>query len=486
MSHARWRSFVALHRVKVPVGTEEKLLRVSAEAGNFLKECVLAQLLFDRADYDTAFKHFTHAAQGGSAAAVHNSAVMMELGLGTQKLVIDAIKLYRRAACDGIVEAKHRLGYHLALTGDDGCGGIAEGAILITEAAGAGLVEAMFDFGMMHLYNTALDESVADVSVGLKWVTGAFRKGQFDDSKIDVTAEAAFQLALHNYITRNEPDTNSEKPATVTKTIAAYKFAETAAIAGHALAQDFFGQLLVKGVGVDGVEPGDDTTTEDNLEEAVKWFGAAAKQGVISAKRDLALLIDMGKVVGDGEDQCNAALLYQEAADAGDVMAKFRLGICYGRGHLVERDTVRARVLLLEAARDECVPAIAHVLSTKMATEDGDVRMFKACLAKIAANKNHPSRSDALKALSSLGLIASCHGCGTTKYELATVQLSKCGKCKVALYCSRACQQSDWKEHRAECAAVIKSKEALAEVVAKEEEEVLSNEVARGEKRRPV
>lgn len=477
MSHARWRSFVALHRVKVPVGTKEKSLHVCAEAGNFLKECVLAQLLFDRADYDTAFKHFTHAAQGGSAAAVHNSAVMMELGLGTQKLVIDAIKLYRRAARDGIVEAKHRLGYHLALTGDDGCGGIAEGAILITEAAGAGLVEAMFDFGMMHLYNTALDESVSDVSVGLKWLTGAFEKGQFDDSKTDVAAEASFQMALYNYTTRNESVTDSEKLAT--KTIAAYKFAKTAAITGHALAQDFLGQLLVKGVGDNDI-----TTTKDNFEEAAKWFGAAAKQGVVSAKRDLALLIDVGEVQADGEDMYNAALLYQEAADAGDVMAKFRLGICYGRGHLVERDTDRARDLLIDAAWDECVPAIAHVLSTKMTTEEDEVRMFKASLAKIAANKNHPFRGGALKALASLGLIASCHGCGTTKYELGTVQLSKCGKCKVALYCSRACQQSDWKEHRAECAAVIKSKEALAEVAA-EEEEVPSNEIAREKKDNP-
>ncbi len=445
-----------LYRVNVPFDETEESLRTAAEAGNFLKECMLAQHLYDASDDEGAFKHYTSAAKGGSCVALYNAAAMTELGLGTQKSLQDAVVMYRRAVSIGnVAEAMYRLGYNLVFAG---CGEVEEGATLIFRAAKAGLVEAMYDWGMMHLFDVGLEEGRASPDDGRKWLKRALEGCKLNERKVRLATEAAFQLSLYHYTATNyKPITNAGKVAYQSAfgrhMVDAFQYVEYAAELGHALAQDFLGQLLTKGIGT--IKEGGDGTA--NLTEARKWFRAASAQGVVSSKRDLALLIE-GKVGDDGGDECKsegpaeALRLYQEASDGGDIVAKFRLGLCYGRGidGVIEPDTGRAQTLLLEAARTNFVPAIAHVLSTKMATDEDDVREFKVRLAKTAANRDHPARQEALEALSSLGIISSCSGCGVTKFDDA-VKLSKCGKCNVAHYCSRECQTADWKEHRVEC-----------------------------------
>ena len=452
MSHAHWRSFQAAYRVNVPIGSTEASLRRATDDGNFLMECVLAQCLADRGDYDAAFKHFTHASERGSAMAVYNAALLTGAGLGTAKSPPDAEKLLRRAALGGITAAKHWLGYNLALTGDDGGGDVAEGVRLIRAAAKTGLVEAMFDFGMMHLYNTALAEGSANTVTGVRWLQHAFQVCECDASRSELAAEIAFHLSTFHYTTRAA---RRDK-----KTVAAYQYAEFAASAGHALAQDFLGQILVK-----GARNGAPTAAASNMEEAAKWFAAAAAQGVISSKRDLALLIETGSVLPGDEGLARATKLYEDAAAAGDIMSTFRLGVCYGTGKIVERDATRSRELLLTAAHANCIPAIAHILSTKMLADgedDTEVDALKMRLVAIASDKKHAERIHAIRALSSIGAIPSCHGCGVTKYEIKGVELSKCSTCLAARYCTRACQQADWKNHRDECDAIVRAKETLA------------------------
>ena len=444
MSH--WRAFPVLCRVQVP-SEPEASLRKAAEAGNFLKECALGQLLFDRGNHGDAFKHFSHAAESGSAVATHNIALMTEFGFGVDMSEVDAVKLYRRASHEGIVEAKHRLGYHLALTGDDGGGDIEDGTRLIREAAQGGLPEAMYDYGMMHFYDVALLEGSATADTAVRWLDRAFRACMHAKNRSDLAAEVAFQLAVFHYKIGKGKMSSGERVAT------SYKFAEFAAEAGHALAQDFLGQLLVKGM--EGAGAG------ANFEEAAKWFHAASEQGVVSSKRDLALLYESGALSTDSEDAARAIVLYQEAADAGDVVSKFRLGVCYGKGALVAQDTEKARGLLLEAARANCVPALGHVLSTEMAAAD-ERDALKLRLVAVATRHGHPERIDAIRALSSIGAIPSCHGCGITKYERDTVALSTCSTCRAARYCTTACQKADWKNHRDECKAIVRVKDEAA------------------------
>lgn len=42
-------------------------------------------------------------------------------------------------------------------------------------------------------------------------------------------------------------------------------------------------------------------------------------------------------------------------------------------------------------------------------------------------------------------------GCGKTEVDNAGVKLQACGGCKIALYCSEACQNAAWKEHKPAC-----------------------------------
>ena len=44
-----------------------------------------------------------------------------------------------------------------------------------------------------------------------------------------------------------------------------------------------------------------------------------------------------------------------------------------------------------------------------------------------------------------------CQNCGIESGGLGGVQLTRCNRCRTAMYCSQACQKQDWKKHRAEC-----------------------------------
>jgi hypothetical protein len=56
-----------------------------------------------------------------------------------------------------------------------------------------------------------------------------------------------------------------------------------------------------------------------------------------------------------------------------------------------------------------------------------------------------------------------CSGCGK-KQEAGGKTLKRCARCKVALYCSKACQKEDYKAHKKACAG-------LANAAASEEAE---------------
>lgn len=52
------------------------------------------------------------------------------------------------------------------------------------------------------------------------------------------------------------------------------------------------------------------------------------------------------------------------------------------------------------------------------------------------------------------GFLCSCTDCITERLCIVcqkTMGLKKCAQCGVVWYCSRACQKSDWKEHKSEC-----------------------------------
>ncbi|KAJ3518825.1 hypothetical protein NM688_g9386 [Phlebia brevispora] len=54
---------------------------------------------------------------------------------------------------------------------------------------------------------------------------------------------------------------------------------------------------------------------------------------------------------------------------------------------------------------------------------------------------------------------ASCAGC--MRSETANQQLSKCSRCKVIRYCSRACQEGDWPRHKTRCKLMHSAEEIV-------------------------
>ena len=48
-----------------------------------------------------------------------------------------------------------------------------------------------------------------------------------------------------------------------------------------------------------------------------------------------------------------------------------------------------------------------------------------------------------------------CGGCNVLKH---CTELSKCGNCNCAYYCSAECQKNHWKEHKAQCYEICPKK----------------------------
>ena len=388
---------------------DERLL-AQADAGNFLKECVLAQRHFNRDEDVEAYKHYLCAGSRGSHVAQYNAALMKEKGRGSDASLEQAMQQYQRTARRGLVAAKFRLGYHLMQTDN-----VAQGVKYIHEAAKGGSAGAMFDYGMIFLHGRSVEK---DTVKGEVWLQRSVTDGY---------VRAAFELAVHY-----------SRPSGAEGEMAlAVKMATHAAGEGHPLAQDLLGQFYMGGVG-----------TEADEHMAFECFQTAAAHGVMSSKRDLAMLLEAGR--GCDQDVGKAVDLFRECADAGDALCKFRLALCHARGAggLAE-DKKLARKLMREASDEGCIAAKVYMLSKDLAEGDHATKL-KAELAVIAANAQHPERTAAIRALVGLGLIPSCLGCGISKVESPT-PLMKCGRCKAVKYCSSACQTADWNRHHTNC-----------------------------------
>lgn len=74
----------------------------------------------------------------------------------------------------------------------------------------------------------------------------------------------------------------------------------------------------------------------------------------------MALKLMMG-IGGVQKDEAAAARLYQEAADLGDVSAKYKVGLCYEKGLGVAQDFVRAAQQYRQAADSGCASAMVKL-----------------------------------------------------------------------------------------------------------------------------
>ena len=82
--------------------------------------------------------------------------------------------------------------------------------------------------------------------------------------------------------------------------------------------------------------------------EAAKWFRRAADQGDALAQFYLGVMYNEGR--GVPQDYAEAAKWYRRAADQGDAQAQYNLGLSYARGEGVTPDPIAAHMWLNLAA----------------------------------------------------------------------------------------------------------------------------------------
>lgn len=114
--------------------------------------------------------------------------------------------------------------------------------------------------------------------------------------------------------------------------------------AGDPEAQYAVGEMYLKGRGP-AVDP----------EQALVWFGKAARQGHVKAKYRLGYMHLRG--LGTRKDVERAFALIREAAEAGYSPAQFQLGRMYASGTGTTRDLDQALAWLRRAAAQDYVPA---------------------------------------------------------------------------------------------------------------------------------
>ena len=88
--------------------------------------------------------------------------------------------------------------------------------------------------------------------------------------------------------------------------------------------------------------------------EAAKWYRRAADQGNDLAQYSLGLLYDSGS--GVTQDRAAAAKWYRQAADQGNARAQFELGRMYFSGQGVPRNYILAHMwwnLVVASGRDK-------------------------------------------------------------------------------------------------------------------------------------
>jgi hypothetical protein len=139
---------------------------------------------------------------------------------------------------------------------------------------------------------------------------------------------------------------------TLERALEAYEFEEYQSAAqwlrpwaekGHAEAQYRLGNLYEHGRGV-----------EPSLSEAKKWYGRAAGQGHVVARRRLEAL--EGRMASAGGESV-ALKWYQDKAAEGDPDAQYNLGFMYETGFSVPKDYGRAAQWYETAANKKNVPA---------------------------------------------------------------------------------------------------------------------------------
>ena len=98
----------------------------------------------------------------------------------------------------------------------------------------------------------------------------------------------------------------------------------------------------------DAFEKGIEFSNQENYAEEVKWYRKAAEQGDAVAQFNLGLKYDNGQ--GVAQDYTKAVYWYTKSAEQGIAQAQFNLGLMYYNGQGVSQDYAKAVELFTKSA----------------------------------------------------------------------------------------------------------------------------------------
>jgi len=268
-----------------------------------------------------AFSWFRKAAKQEHANAQYNLAVMYEKGKGVYKDARQAAKWYRKAAEQGYVDAQNALGgmYH---NGNGIAKDNKKAVKWYRKAANQGLRSAQYNLGVMYENGTGVEQ---DYVQALSWYDKAMLQGQtinkqrlseirkFVKTQKDAVKgniQSQFELAMIYF----EGKYKIKKDFKL-----AFKWFNSAAIAGNVSSQAKLGDMYYSGNGVD----------KDYAKSAI-WYKKAALQGDGWSQYSLGWANYQGE--GVTQDYKEARKWFIKAADKGYADAQYRLGEIYSKG----------------------------------------------------------------------------------------------------------------------------------------------------------
>jgi TPR repeat protein len=154
-----------------------------------------------------------------------------------------------------------------------------------------------------------------------------------------------------------------------------------------------------------------------DLAEAVRYYALAAEQGDALAQFNLGICYKHGE--GVAQNWAEAVRYFRLAAEQGVADAQYHLGICFEHGKGVAQDLAEAvRYYRLAAAQ-------AGALSSARLAD------VTAAFDRLACSRELAS--------------ACCMGCGAQR------KLKKCAQCHVARFCGTECVARAWPSHKPNC-----------------------------------
>lgn len=276
-------------------------------------------------DETEIFRRVQAVADQGSAWAQYQVGMMLQRGQGVTKDESEASQWFRRAGEGGDLRGLVRLGY--AYESGTGVGrDCATAATHYRTAAEAGDPDAQAGLGGLYWRGDGVKQ---DDQQSLKWNRMSAEQG---------CARGERQLAILYQTGRGGVEKDLAEAA---------RWCLKAAIQGDKTAQLGMARIYDSGIGVPRDEAEADRWYRKLIEDSRQSPGEPSPL----SRNVLAELYERGK--GVAQDLAEAARLYREAAEAGDGIAAYRLGLMYSEGRGVARDDQEAAKWVRAAADND-------------------------------------------------------------------------------------------------------------------------------------